>query len=165
MIESCVINILKNATSHLFNEILCLKFILNNNYKYIVRLNVEQLLSIIKQFISDETMNILTMISKNSQSTLDLLESIDILYSYKPKHYPFIKMITTSNVEQNILDKYHNQIQSMHQNATIIRINDDSIIGGCILEIDNTYQCDASYRLALSNVICKIKNRLNKEIK
>lgn len=155
-------NTLSNTTPRAFNEILYLQLILNQNYKYVSSIDMSTLLKILPRFLSDEALCIVERIAKITNNPLDLVRKLHDVYAMKPKHYRMIHLITAASSNDDEKHTMHATIRETYSEATIIDIQDPAIIGGCIIEIDGVKQFDSSCRLELSNLICKIKDRLGK---
>jgi F0F1-type ATP synthase delta subunit len=120
------------------------------------------LLKVLPRFLSNEALYIVERIAKITNNPLDLLRKLHDVYAMKPKNYRTIHLITAASSNDDEKHTMHATIREIYSEATIIDIQDPTIIGGCIIEIDGVKQFDSSCRLELSNLICKIKDRLGK---
>lgn len=144
-----------------FLELLWLRNTLPNYHRHMCILSYDKFITALKKFISEYTYNFLKNSCDGFANANKILDIVGTEYSKKPKCYPLVKIVTAEPIDdKNISDVLYEDIKKKFPEAFIVEVVDKSIVGGCILEIDESMLIDASYRTRLDNIMNKIETKL-----
>ena len=143
------------------DEVSYLESILVTRYKLCTQLHMNQFLSIVKKLFSHHTYKIVCDVAKYSFDIIDMVDSLKYVLN-KINDKTIIKVITTKNLTGQMRSLVEREMSSICLDYDIKYINDSKIIGGCIIEVNDIYHFDFSYRQMLNNFTSHVRQRLER---